>query len=102
MGTACLCKMQFPAPALPTVSEGPASLAEPAQAPSAQLSAELPKGKASEQRKAEETDRKSKEGAKKAKEDVKRAKDEAKKGEETGGQSPLKPWTWTHASSYFR
>ena len=46
MGSACLCKMQFPAPALPTVSESPASMAEPAQAPGVQHSTELPKGKA--------------------------------------------------------
>ena len=87
MGTACLCKMQFPAPALPTVSEDPASMAEPAQAPAMPPSTDLPKSKVSEQRKGEETDRKGKEGAKKAKEDNKRAKDEAKKGEDSGEQS---------------
>ncbi len=86
MGSACLCKMQFPAPALPTVSESPASMAEPAQAPGVQHSTELPKGKAGEQKKAEEMDRKGKEGAKKAKEDGKRAKDEAKKSEDSGAE----------------
>lgn len=87
MGDACLCKMQLPAPALPTASAGPASLAEPAQVSAGQPSTELPKSKAGEQRKVEETDKRAKDGTKKAKEDGKKAKEDAKKGEDTGGQS---------------